>query len=159
MSRYYFNPRSKLFELRPTNANFRVDKQATNQTGIVSGVETKVTWSGSTSGDDTYFDFTNNRFTPTNGESAEWGLYTTLLWTSTADDDELQVTMYLNGAIRARNRVQAKGTQNQNIELTNIVILDGIDDYVEVFTQQTSGSDKVINGSVVSSWFCGWRIN
>lgn len=137
--------------------NFRVDKGGTSQI-IETGIATKVSWSGSSTGRDDYFDFANNRFTPTNGEEAEWAIYSSLLWSSAIDQDTLLTAIHHNGVNITRQRRPASGIGLQNVPMLDIVTLDGIDDYIEIFATQSSGSDRSVNGSTVSSWFCGWRI-
>ena len=130
---------------------FRVHKNGTNQTGIVTSTFTLVTWS--TEDVDSNNNFASNKFTPTVA-----GTYLVILalgWTAAADQAYALAAIYKNGAAYAENLLRASGTSDQNSLITALIPMNGSTDYIEAYAFQSSGSDKIINGNAVATFFTG----
>lgn len=132
-----------------TPPSFSVHKNGTDQTGIVSGIFTKVTWS--TESWDTHSWFTSDKFTP---QIAGKYFFDVKVYYNTAIDQSLVYAfVYKNGANVSELPTQTSGTGA--IQIRGIVILEanGSTDYFELYTLQNSGANKTINGNpAVTRW-------
>lgn len=138
---------------------FHVNKNGTNQTGIVSGVLTKLTWS--TEVLDTNLNFASSKFTPT--IPGKYLLIASARFnTGLADGTACIISLYKNGAEFLRGSqlgvYNGAGTNAVTINGSFIVESNGSTDYFEVYVYHDSGSDEVIDGIVLLTFFQGFRI-
>jgi len=137
--------------------SFSVTKGGTNQTGVVSGTLTKVTWP--TEEWDTGSVFASDKFTC--DVAGKYHFYFALKLTGNVLYDNA-VWLYKNGSgVRYANYFIAydsganTGVPTMQME-TNLDL--SVDDYIEVYVHQESGGDQVVDGAVIATWFTGYRI-
>ncbi|MFU0503664.1 hypothetical protein [Pseudaminobacter sp. NGMCC 1.201702] len=134
---------------------FKAHKNNVNQTAIVTGTATKISFGSESFDIGNYYDTATSRFTPPAGK---YRLSATLLTASgMVDQSAAAVMIYQNGARIARAYLVASGTTNISPSITTIVSADGTD-YFEVFFEAFGTGDKAINGEATSTWFCGEAI-
>ena len=108
---------------------------------------------------DTNSDFdidTNFRFTPT--VRGKYLLTAQLEFGVIADDDNLKLAIFKNGANVRETRVSAAGVDPQGINITFVFDANGSTDYFEVFgANETNGADAV-DGSSTVTFFGGFRV-
>ena len=137
--------------------SFSVTKGGTNQTGVVSGTLTKVTWP--TEEWDTGSVFASDKFTC--DVAGKYHFYFALKLTGNVLYDNA-VWLYKNGSgVRYANYFIAydsganTGVPTMQME-TNLDL--SVSDYIEVYVHQESGGDQVVDGAVIATWFTGYRI-
>jgi len=137
--------------------SFSVTKGGTNQTGVVSGTRTKVTWP--TEEWDTGGVFASDKFTC--DVAGKYHFYFALKLTGNVLYDN-EVSLFKNGTIfRYANYFIAydsganTGVPTMQMEAS----LDlSVSDYIEVYVHQESGGDQVVDGTALATWFNGHRI-
>jgi len=137
--------------------SFSVTKGGTNQTGVVSGTQTKVTWP--TEEWDTGGVFASDKFTC--DLAGKYHFYFALKLTGNVLYDNA-VSLYKNGSVvRYANYFIAydsganTGVPTMQMEAS----LDlSVSDYIEVYVHQESGGDQVVDGTATATWFNGYRI-
>ena len=133
---------------------FSANKNETNQTGVVTNVFTKVTFTTERFDIEGAYDAPNSKYiAPFDGK---FWFFTHVKWLATADQDNLVIRFYFNGSPSGPNGV----TVNTGASGTGVASTYGFgwielskDDYVEVYVRQTSGSDKIIDGGTDDSRF------
>lgn len=134
---------------------FSVHKNSTNQTGIATGVTTVITWS--TEDFDTNNNFASNTFTPT--QAGKYYLTGVLNWTVGVNQTLYASLIRKNGAvIRQGQKIQASGTGEVATTCMAIVEANGSTDNFDLCGNQASGSDKIINGEAVVTYFQGFFV-
>lgn len=129
-------------------------KNGTNQTGIVSGDFTKVTFG--TERYDLTGAFASSTFTPVS--IGTYQIDTQVTWTAAADGDQLILAIYLDGVSYKATKLAASGTGEQSISLSTHIDISGTGQTIEVYVRQTSGSDKTISGQDADTWFTAYLI-
>ena len=137
--------------------SFSVTKGGANQTGVVSGTQTKVTWP--TEEWDTGGVFASDKFTC--DVAGKYHFYFALKLTGNVLYDNA-VSLYKNGStVRYANYFIAydsganTGVPTMQME-ANLDL--SVSDYIEVYVHQESGGDQVVDGSTTATWFSGYRI-
>lgn len=137
------------------NPTFSVHKDGTDQTGIVTATNTKLTWS--TEEYDTNSDFASDKFTPT--VAGKYLLIATAEIIAPADAKIMQTMIYKNGALyRIGNRIHSGSTSNFSSTVSVIVEANGSSDYFEVYVLHDHGPDRTVEGNAVSTYFQGFKI-
>jgi len=137
--------------------SFSVNKGGANQTGVVTGTLTKVTWP--TEDWDTGGVFASDKFTC--DVAGKYHFYFALKLTGNVLYDNM-VALYKNGSlVRYANYFIAydsganTGVPTMQMEAS----LDlSVSDYIEVYVHQESGGDQVVDGTATATWFNGHRI-
>ena len=137
--------------------SFSVTKGGANQTGVVTGTQTKVTWP--TEEWDTGGVFASDKFTC--DLAGKYHFYFALKLTGNVLYDNA-VSLYKNGSsVRYANYFIAydsganTGVPTMQLE-ANLDL--SVSDYIEVFVHQESGGDQVVDGGTTATWFNGYRI-
>ena len=136
---------------------FSVTKGGTNQTGVVSGTATKVTWS--TEEFDVGGVFASDKFTC--DVAGKYHFYTAAKLTGNVLYDNY-IALYKNGSLfRYANYFIAydsganTGVPTMQLE-ANLDL--AVNDYVEVFVHQESSSNQTVDGATTATWFTGYKI-
>ena len=129
--------------------SFSVHKNGTNQTGVVTATATLVTFS--TEVYDNGSLFSSSQWTPPPGKIL---LTAAGLFSATVDVTLLVSYIYKNGAEFKQEIQQSSGTGNQGLGICIEDECNGTDVYA-FRIRQDSGSDQVIAGSSVSTYFMG----
>ena len=135
--------------------SFSVNKNGTNQTAVVSATPTLVTWSTVTW--DTNSVFASNKFTPV--ILGKYFLAAGFQWTAFADGVDTIVKIYKNGALHKQVIIVSGSAATQGACIAVVVEVLVSTDYFEVYAQQGSGTDKIIDGTAAYTWFMGHKIN
>lgn len=134
---------------------FSANKNATDQSGIVSGTATKITFGNEEFDVGGYYDAANSKFVPpagkyrisvvlrTNGGPVDQGAYGALL--------------YKNGVLLKRTFDAWSGIIDATAQLSCVVDANGTD-YFEAYFQGFGTGNKTISGAVTDTWFCGEAI-
>jgi hypothetical protein len=145
--------------ITPSNLASRVaffaHKNGTNQTGILSATETKVTFGTERFDNGGYYDTSTSRFTPPSGY---YRLSAACLSGGGAVDQSVWgLVIYKNGVALADDYKPWSGTTNFTASITINDVANGTD-YYEVYVYGFGAGDKTINGAIRSTWFCGEAI-
>ncbi len=132
---------------------FAAHKNATNQTGIVTATPTKVTFPTEV------YDIINNYDTL----AAQWvpgivgkaHVSAMITWTAAADQTEITILVYKNGASYKQETRKTSGTGEHCNHIDCDVLVDAVGDYFEIYSYQASGADKIISGDITKTWFMG----
>lgn len=123
-----------------------------DQTGIVSGVYTKVNFEVDGTCGPGVFDDGNNRFTPNVG--GEYLVTARASWVGTTAGNLLRIAIYLNGSIYRENLLVTHDTSGgQGPTISAWVRLVFTNDFVEIYAQQNSGVNQSIDADSVRTWF------
>lgn len=137
------------------SSSFSVHKNGTNQTGVVSGVNTKVTFG--TEDWDTNSNFASDTFTPT--IAGKYQLTATIFLNAANDQSHLQVMIYKNGVQHKTGEIWASGTAGLSGSSSCVVDANGTTDYFEVYIEHNNGVNKDIQGNNLYTFFQGYKIN
>jgi hypothetical protein len=130
---------------------FRVHKNGTNQTGIVSSVSTLLTWS--TEVWDTNSNFASNRFTPT--VAGKYLFFAELRFESVSAAGLNVCQLAKNGTEVSRGGMPSSSGEVTQITLCSIEDANGSTDYFELYAFQSSGVNKDVNGGSNLTYFGG----
>src|SRR3990167_6955655 len=136
------------------NPSFSVHKGGTNQTAVASGTATKVTFS--TEEWDSHSYFASSKFTPLVG--GRYILTGAVQFTVGVAASLLELMVYKNGAEYKRVSTVFEGTGQEGASISVQVDADGIDDYFELYAKQSTGGDKIIDGTATHTWFQGYKL-
>ncbi len=138
-------------------AYFRVNKNGSNQTGIVDSTLTLVTWGTEVYDNGGYF--ASNKWTPPAGTHVLYAVVNNL-GTNTALNGGQLVDIYKNGAAIAQG-VDVDYLAGGSLQ-THIMVIDEANgtDYYEVYfyTDTTVATTGTIDGAVIVTFFEGWQI-
>ena len=132
---------------------FSAHKNGTNQTGIVTGTSTKVTFTTEDWDDGGGYDAPNSRWVP--GVLGKGHIDVSVYWDSSSDQSAIAIQIYKNGVFYKGTYIIVSGTTNTSISTSKDILVDNIADYFEIYAFQSSGSDKVIRGDAAWTWFSG----
>lgn len=132
-------------------SSFSVNKNSTNQTGVLTATWTKLTWS--TEEWDTGSEFASDKFIPNSNRPRT--LKVSMAWVALADQCQCWIAIYKNGSLLKGVEWRASGTGQQGINLTCDIMPNGSTDYYEGYVYQASGSTQVVSGSAPNTWFQG----
>jgi len=132
--------------------SFSVHKNGTDQT-ITNATWTKVTWS--TEVYDTNSNFASDKFTPT--VAGTYLFVVSVTYTTATDLAAMYVSLYKNGVVDAQALTSANGTGVQQILRTFMLAMNGSSDYIEIYTYQATGGNRVVGGvSAITFWQGLW---
>jgi hypothetical protein len=138
-----------LSQLLWTPPSFSVNKNSTDQTGIVTVTFTKVTWSAEAY--DTHGWFASDKYTPL--LAGKYFFDIKLYYNAAIDQSLVYAFVYKNGANVAELPTQTSGTGAIQIRGNIIMEANGSSDYFEIYTYHFAGSDQTISGNpAVTSW-------
>lgn len=137
---------------------FSANKNSTNQTGVVSATETKVTWSAEEFDLLSEFDSTtNSRFTPT--QPGIYLLSSAVRFTVSVDTAVAVIILYKNGvAYQECNYLHEATTKQIGVAGSWIVQANGTTDYFEIYAYHDTGANRTIDGTAKMTWFTGAKL-
>jgi hypothetical protein len=135
------------------NVAFSAHKNGTNQTGVVTATNTKVTFS--TEDFDTNNNFASSTFTPT--VAGRYILTCSVQFVSGVDQMYYTAAIYKNGAVYKEQYGRASGPNDFSTNVCVVVDANGSTDYFEAYVNHGAGSDRVIGGGAVGTYFAGAR--
>jgi hypothetical protein len=142
------------FDLSPV---FYVHKDGNPQPDIVSGVWTKMLWSGV--GFDSHGNFASDKFTPITPVPRFYVLLATLYCLGTlVDQATIQLRIYKNGGVFKHIVQPINGTGSQSVSIAAIIDANGFSDNFEIYFYHTTGTNEIIEGSTLRTFFMGARI-
>jgi len=134
---------------------FLANKNGSAQSGVVSGVVTQVTMTNESYDNNGNYDAANSKFLPT--VAGTYLFFAGLRFTAAADQTEIVIMLYKNGAEVFRNTVRSSGAGAHQGNVLALLRMNGTSDYVELYVYQNSGADKTIDGPVAyTSWGGAW---
>ena len=133
---------------------FSAHKNGVYQTGVVTGVQTKITWPNENY--DTNNDFASDRFTCS--QAGKYHFEAIALMLSIDTDVSLRVSIYKNGVAFLHGvSVFTPGAGNLTCDISCEMDL-GVGDYVEAFIQHNSAASRDIYGVETFTKFSGHLI-
>ena len=132
---------------------FAVNKNGVDQTGVVSGVWTKVTFTTEEYDTNDTYDAPNSKWIP--GIIGKAEIIATLTWAIVVDQTANYISIFKNGAEYKSMFKQNSGTGLQSACLVFDVLIDVVTDYFEIYAYQDSGSNRTINGATGHTLFMG----
>jgi len=135
---------------------FSAHKNGTNQTGIVTGTYTKVTFPTEVYDVGNAYNAGNSKWIP--GIVGEAHISAYIYWAGASDTSYLSVSIYKNGVIYKRFYARAPGLSDQGVSIDCDVLIDSITDYFEIYAAQGSGVNQDIYGAETGNWFMGHMI-
>lgn len=134
-------------------ASFSAHKNGTDQTGIASITQTKVTFGTEVFDTGSYYDAVNSKWTPPAGRVV---MEATLLIADTATSGYYICSIYKNGS-QYKSNVSNFAINAVPTTAINCMIVDDANgtDYYEAYVYLTTGSTGTINGLSYQSYFTG----
>lgn len=136
---------------------FSAHKNGTNQTEIVSGVWTKVTFVTEEYDVGGTYDAPNSKWIP--GIVGKGHIDAVALWLTAVDGSQFYCAIYKNGVLYKSTALTASGTGAQAPLLSCDVPVDVVTDYFEIYVLQVCGEDKSIYGGIPYTWFMGHMLS
>jgi hypothetical protein len=134
---------------------FSVNKNGTDQTGIVPQTFTKVTWSSKKIDRNNDFSTANSRFQPNYPSSALYLMSANVTFFFPVYQKRYVVSLYKNGSEVGRSDAHASGTTYFSMTVTAIEEANGTTDYFEVYVWHDAGSNQTVAGLGVQTYFSG----
>ena len=132
---------------------FSAHKNGTNQTGIVSVVWTKATFTTEEYDDGSAYDAPNSKWVP--GVIGKAHIDVCIFWEVAVDQKEFIAAVYKNGSVYKRAGLRGSGINTISPLLSCDILVDAITDYFEIYVYQDSGGNQNITGISSLSWFMG----
>lgn len=138
--------------LPKTPISFSANKGGTNQTGIVTSTDTKITFSATTFNNGAGFSIANSRFTAPIAGVYGISLAVKIAYPIVADSI-YSLKVFINGTYsKLLIQTHSSNTNDMLIAGSGFLSLNA-GDYVEVYIKQFSGSDRAIGGAVEDTVF------
>lgn len=133
--------------------SFRANKNGTDQTGIVTTVQTKVTFTTEVWDTGGYYDAANSKWTPPAGPVALVGClnYSGGVVTS----GNFQTLLYKNGSLYANVPVDAFGNGVSMAPLISFIDLANGTDFYEIYALGSGTGNKTVSGATNATFFGG----
>jgi hypothetical protein len=139
----------------PTASAFSVNKNAVDQTAVVTLTWTKVTFS--TEEFDRDNEFTGGTFTPK--QAKDYHLSGAVKMNGIPDGSYVSAGIYKNGALyKVGSTVPGGAIYNGSSTISVTVSANGTTDNFELWVLHDSGSDKIIEGETDVTYFTGSKI-
>lgn len=133
---------------------FSANKNGTNQTGVTSATDTKVTFTTEEFDNGGYYDAANSKWTPPAGICrVTVGLNFTNA--NMVDQSGFRCEIWKNGVKFRETFSVTSGTGNQGPAQCSCLIQVNGTDYIEAYARCDGAGDKTISGSTNTSFFCG----
>lgn len=135
---------------------FAASKNGTNQSSVVAGTATKVTFTTEEVDTGGYYDAANSRWVPPAG-TCRITAYVTANSSNQVDQAIIRVDIYKNGVAVKGNAIRASGTTNQGVGVVSPPIPCNGTDYFEVYATigAAAEGDRTILGSTSLTFFGG----
>lgn len=137
------------------NSIISVNKNGVDQTGIVTGTWTLITWGNERY--DTNSNFAANGFTPTIADY--YFASATITWTGMPANSVIGVAIYLNGSLLEQVTQVVPTSDGWAITVNSIIHMNGTTDSISVHGYQNSGGNEDVQGNIAKSSFKAFRIN
>ena len=124
-----------------------------NQTGIVTGTNTKVLLLAGDYNNAAAFDDTNYRWTP--GRPGIAHISARVGWNTLADTTLVRTMIFKNGSLVRSSAIQAgggDGAGDQGAMISADCLVSAATDYFEIWAEQASGGNLDISGDVTLTW-------
>jgi hypothetical protein len=125
------------------------NKNATDQTGIVSGVFTKVTFPNEIY--DLTGAYSSSKFIPKS--LGTYQINCAVTFTAASDQDTIILSIYVNGFSKNFAYLSSSGTGTAMVQINAQVQIINVLDEIEIYVRQTSGTNKTISGSIENTYF------
>lgn len=99
-----------------------------------------------------YDSVTNYRYTPSKAGTYKV-IASVLFGVSIADQKQIRVAIYKNGALASENRFNQSGSSSPGISVTDFIEMNGSTDYLEMYVYQTDTSSKTLFNYSPSTFF------
>lgn len=141
-------------EPEKSSHSFRAHKNGTDQSGIASATQTKLTFTTESFDKSGWYDAANSKYTP----QIE-GVYrirvSALCSAGMVDQSFLQASIYKNGSLYESGFAPVSGTVSHTATVDCLVEMNGSTDYVEVYFLGGGAGSKTISGDTRYSVFSG----
>lgn len=132
---------------------FSAHKNGVNQTGIVSLVWTKITFTTEEYDIGSAYDAGNSKWIP--GIIGKHCISANVYYPNMIDQSEMTIAIYKNGVIYKRITTKASATSADCSFIFCQILVDVVTDYFEIYIVQVTGGDIIIWGVQEYSWFMG----
>ncbi len=132
---------------------FSAHKNTSNQTGLVTGNFTKITFTTEEYDIGSAYDAANSKWIP--GIVGKAHIDAGILWTVGVDQKTIRIDVYKNGVSYKSKSIQCSGTDIHSISISCNVLVDAITDYFDIYGYHETGGDRTISGAIPNSWFMG----
>lgn len=129
-----------------SSSAIRAHKNGVNQTAIASGSTTLVTFGTESFDPKGFWTAGTSRFQPT--QAGTYRIYSLLRYTSMAAGVKLTASIFKNGVLEVEGpMIRPYDASSISCYVDGLVVMNGTTDYVEIYTYQQSGSNKIIDGT------------
>jgi hypothetical protein len=136
---------------------FRAHKNGTNQTAIVTGTPTLITFGTENFDIGSYYNTGTSRWTPPSGKYVV-SAYISQTTANMVDAARIGIYIYKNGAAYQFSPESASGNAiTQGAGITAIIDANGTD-YFEVYATFSGTGDKTVDGAAENTFFAGWEL-
>jgi hypothetical protein len=132
---------------------FSANKNGTNQTGLISGNPTKVTFTTEEDDIGSAYDAANSKWTP--GIVGKAHINACITWVNPEDQKQVRVYIYKNGGLYFGTITEVSGTDLTSSIISRDVTVTAITDYFEIYGYHECSVNKDILGTTTFTWFSG----
>lgn len=134
--------------------SFQAHKNGTDQTGISSATQTKITFGTEEWDNGAHYDASNSKLIPT--IAGKWRVSATIFWSANVvDGAEYQCSIYKNGSAykKSFDTGGTGATSSPCQTVSALVELNGSTDYVEIYGYGGGAGNKTVSGNAALSYF------
>ena len=136
-----------------SHPKFSAHKNGTDQTGIVTGTWTKITFGTEVYDVGAAYDAANSKWIP--GVIGQAHISASTVFTVPVDQQQMQVAVYINGVIHKRTFFVASGTESAGPVIGIDIPITAAADYIEIYALHNFGINKDIYGIATITFFMG----
>lgn len=138
---------------------FLAHKNGTDQTGILSATETKITFPTEDFDTGAHYDAANSKFIPTLAGKYRLSATVQVDPTNVVDGSGAFIRLFKNGVLHRESvSISAAAATAFSTQVTAIVDANGSTDYFEIYVSILGAGNKIVEGTASATWFCGERI-
>lgn len=134
--------------------SFKANKNGTDQTGIVSATNTKLTFTNELWDGGGWYDTSTSRYTPQVAGRYRFAA-AALVSANVVDQQQYVAMIYKNGSLAGQCISHASGTLALSVSVDVTMPMNGSTDYVEVYVYGGGAGNKTVSGTDVNAWFEG----
>lgn len=135
--------------------SFKANKNATDQTGVLSATYTKVTFGTEVWDTSNWYDTGTSRYTPLIAGIYRINARVFFSGVNVVDQERYTAAIYKNGTTAAEDWRSASGVGGFSTNVETLISMNGSTDYLEAFCYGGGAGNKTISGNILYSYFTG----
>lgn len=142
---------------KPHVYSFKANKNGTDQTGIASATDTKLTFGTELWDTGGWYDTATSRYTPLIAGNYRFKI-NALISANVVDQAQCAAIIYKNGGVAGQNIIHASGSAAITVAVDALISMNGTTDYVEAYVYGGGAGNKTVSGVDANTYFEGMLV-